>query len=328
MSDHDALAAHLARAALAMASPAGGRARLSVLIHHRVRSEPDPLFPGEIDAARFDAQLSLVSRLFNVIPLRDAVPMLAAGTLPARAACITFDDGYADNCEVALPILARHGIKAAFFVSTGYLDGGLMWNDAIIESIRRTSTRHLDLTAIGLRAFAIETLDDRRAAISELIAGAKYLDPLERDKQCAVIRDVANVGAPRDLMMRTDQVRVLHDAGMDIGAHTVSHPILVRIGNEEARREIAEGKSALEAIIGAPVRHFAYPNGVPGVDYDRAHVDIVRELGFDAAFSTAWGAASRRSDMLQLPRFTPWDRTPLRIGARFVRNLSARVAVA
>ncbi|HLX29959.1 MAG TPA: polysaccharide deacetylase family protein [Casimicrobiaceae bacterium] len=328
VSERDAFSTHLVRAALAVASPAGARARLSVLIHHRVRREPDPLFPGEIDAARFDAQLRLLARLFNVIPLRDAVPMLTAGTLPARAACITFDDGYADNCEVALPILARHGLEAAFFVSTGYLDGGLMWNDAIIESIRGARGKRLDLTPIGLRAFAIETLDEKHGAISELIAGAKYLDPSEREKRCAAIRDLANVDVPRDLMMRSDQVRALHAAGMDIGAHTVSHPILVRIDKEEARREIAEGKSALETIIDAPVRHFAYPNGVPGVDYGRAHVEIVRELGFDAAFSTACGAASRRSDMFQLPRFTPWDRTPLRIGARFVRNLSAQVAVA
>jgi peptidoglycan/xylan/chitin deacetylase (PgdA/CDA1 family) len=328
MNERVAFSAHLARAALAVASPAGARARLSVLIYHRVRREPDPLFPGEMDATRFDAQLRLLSRLFNVIPLRDAVPMLQAGTLPARAACITFDDGYADNCEVALAILARHGIKAAFFVSTGYLDGGLMWNDGIIESIRRARGRRLDLTPIGLRAFPIETFEEKRAAIAELIAHTKYLDPSEREKRCAAIRDVANVDVPRDLMMRSDQVRALHDAGMDIGGHTVSHPILVRIDKEEARREIAEGKCALETIIGAPVRHFAYPNGMPGVDYGRAHVDIVREVGFDAAFSTAWGAASRRSDMFQLPRFTPWDRTPLRIGARFVRNLTTSIAVA
>jgi peptidoglycan/xylan/chitin deacetylase (PgdA/CDA1 family) len=84
-------------------SPGGPRARLSVLIFHRVLPRPDPLFPGEPDAARFDWQLRLLKRWFDILPLPDAVHALREGRLPARALAITFDDGYADNCTVALP---------------------------------------------------------------------------------------------------------------------------------------------------------------------------------------------------------------------------------
>ena len=107
--------------------------RLSILIYHRVLARPDPLFPYEVDAKRFGQHLNLLKRFFTVIPLHDAVHLLARGKLPARAACITFDDGYADNAQVALPILQKHGMCATFFIATGFLDGGQMWNDKVID---------------------------------------------------------------------------------------------------------------------------------------------------------------------------------------------------
>ena len=100
------------RTALAMFSPAGRRAKLSTLIYHRVLPEPDPLRTGDPDAATFRWQMGLLARHFNVLPLPEAARRLQDGTLPARAACVTFDDGYADNFTIALPILREAGIPA------------------------------------------------------------------------------------------------------------------------------------------------------------------------------------------------------------------------
>jgi peptidoglycan/xylan/chitin deacetylase (PgdA/CDA1 family) len=119
-------------------APSGARGRLSILIFHRILAAPDALLPDELDAARFDAVCGWLRRWFNVLPLDEAVRQLAAGDLAARALSITFDDGYADNHNVALPILARHGMCATFFVATGFLDGGRMFNDTLIEAVRRT----------------------------------------------------------------------------------------------------------------------------------------------------------------------------------------------
>jgi peptidoglycan/xylan/chitin deacetylase (PgdA/CDA1 family) len=126
--------------------------------------------------------------------------------------------------------------------------------------------------------------------------------------------------------MTGDQVRSLAAAGMGVGGHTVSHPILARLDDAAARREITGGREVLEAIVRQPVRLFAYPNGRPDVDYRAAHVRMTRELGFVAAFSTAAGAARMGDSIHQLPRFTPWDPTPRRWAARLARNLFTRVA--
>jgi peptidoglycan/xylan/chitin deacetylase (PgdA/CDA1 family) len=286
-----------------------------------VLPKPDPLFPSEVDAERFDKQLSYLRQAFNLIPLRQAVEGLRDGTLPPRAACITFDDGYADNADIALPILKQHGASATFFVATGFLNGGRMWNDTVIELIRRAPAR-VDLDAMGLGRFELDTLAQRRAAIGTVLDALKYLPIEARQAQVDRMGELIGVTPPDDLMMNDDQVRQLHRAGMEIGGHTVNHPIIARMDSASARAEIAGGKARLEAIIGERIRTFAYPNGKPGQDYQAEHVAMVKDLGFDAAVNTAWGAARPGSDLYQLPRFTPWDRSQLRFTLRMMQNLS------
>lgn len=309
---------------LALLSPAGGRARLSILIFHRVLPQRDPLFPGEIDAADFDRACLWLRSMFNVLALNEAVARLQAGSLPARAACITFDDGYADNFTQALPILQRHHLSAMFYIATGFLDGGRMWNDTVIESIRCTEHSTLDLRSLaieGLDVLKLGTLEQRRVAIDAILPRIKHRRPDQRLALTQSIADAAAAPLPADLMMTTEQVRQMRAAGMLIGAHTVSHPILARLSAEESRREISASRTALEDILGERVTHFSYPNGKPGQDYSDESVRIVRELGFESAVSTAWGAARGTTDRFQLPRFTPWDTSRARFGVRMMRNL-------
>lgn len=312
---------NLIRTCARLLSPPGPRGRLSVLIFHRVVPQVDPLFPGEVDAGRFDAILEWLSRAFNVVPLGDAVRGLAEGSLPSRALAITFDDGYADNHDVALPILRRRGVTATFFVATGFLDGGRMWNDTIIEAVRRFDGDALDLDALGLGRFDTASLSAKRAAIDALLTRLKHLPPTERASLTREVASRSDAALPDDLMMTSQKVRALRDAGMTIGGHTCSHPILAAVDADAAYREIAAGKRHLEEILDEPVRLFAYPNGKPGKDYHAEHVEMVRACGYLGAVSTASGVAHGGSDLLQIPRFTPWDRTPLRFGLRLVDNL-------
>lgn len=310
------------RTLLDVLSPAGPRARLSILIFHRVVSIPDPLFEDVPDAGRFEQVMRWVMQWFNVLPLAEAAERLAAGGLPARPLVVTFDDGYADNEEVALPILKRLGLPATFFVSTAYLDaGGLMWNDALIEAIRNCAADSIDLSRAGLGAYRLGSARERRAVIDTLITSAMHLPPSERTDRVAAVIDAAAGSSTAQLMMTSDQVRRLHAAGMTIGGHTVSHPILSRLEPKLARREIADGKARLEEVIGERIATFAYPNGYPARDYGAEHVSMVQSCGFKTAVSTAWGAARAGSDPWQLPRFTPWDRERWRYGLRLARNL-------
>lgn len=306
------------QAGLSTIARARGGAPLSVLIFHRIMERHDPLQPGEPTASEFEARLNWVRKCFNVLPLAEAVGGLRSRRLPRRALSITFDDGYRDNAELAAPILARLGLPATFFVATGFLDGGRMFNDTVIETVRHATT--LDLSDVGLGRHAPATVADRRAAIAAILSGLKYRPLREREEVTAKIAARATMPLPGDLMMRSAQVAELKRAGFEIGGHTVNHPILAELDVEAGRREIADGRSRLEEITGAPVRLFAYPNGRPMQDYRREHVDIVRDLGFLGAVSTARGAARPGADLLQIPRFTPWDQPNWRFGMRMARN--------
>ena len=311
---------------LGSVSPAGPRARLSTLIFHRVTPEVDPMFPGEVDASRFDAICGWLRRWTNVLPLEEAVDRMSDGSLPARAMCITFDDGYADSHEVALPILKRHGLNATFFVASGFIGGGIMWNDRISEAVRLCSSRSLSIPE-GLiperRSLDLSDWVQRRRAVDDLLGALKYLPLAQRMQQSDAIVAASGVRLPADLMMSKSQVAGLVRAGMHVGGHTVNHPILTRIGQDAALREMLEGKSALEEMTQQPVRLFAYPNGRPDTDYSLRDVSLAERAGFKAAFCTARGSASKGDDIFQLPRSTPRGATRLRFGVRLALNMHA-----
>jgi peptidoglycan/xylan/chitin deacetylase (PgdA/CDA1 family) len=300
--------------------------RLSILIYHRVLDQPDPLFPGEVDVKIFDRHLSVLKRFFTIMPLLEATHRLRNHNLPRGAACITFDDGYADNEQVALPILQRHGLSACFFVATGYLDGGIMWNDRVIEHVRHTSGSYLDLSAIGLGYFLIDSIYSKARAIADILEKLKYMEFGKRQKLVEQLSIGGTDLAQSDIMMSSNQVKILHRAGMEIGAHTVHHPILATMSDSSARADIADGKQQLERIIGTPVRLFAYPNGKPGKDYGQRDIDLVRNLGFDAAVATHWGTACYGCDPFQLPRFTPWDHSKVGFFLRLQKNILSRTS--
>jgi peptidoglycan/xylan/chitin deacetylase (PgdA/CDA1 family) len=311
------------RTVLRALSPAGSRARLSILIFHRVHPVPDSLYPDEPDARRFTEILNWAGNWFDVLPLPEAVERLCSGSLPDRAAAITFDDGYADNCVVALPILQQHGMHATFFVATAFMNGGRMFNDTVIEAVRRVATPKFDLTAAKLGVFRTGSFAEKRDTVEAVLDKVKYLPQGERDDVVNAIKAAAGVPLPDDLMMSDDQVRRLRDAGMEIGAHTRTHPILARCTPSVAEAEIANGRDDLGALLGRPPRLFAYPNGKPGRDYAPSHVDMVKRLGFEAAVSTSPGAARTGDDVFELPRFTPWARRRLRFGVQLAQNLAA-----
>lgn len=294
------------------------RSRLLILTYHRILAQPDPMLPDDIDVATFAWQMQLLRAQFNVLPLAEAARRLQERSLPARAACVTFDDGYANNFTLALPVLARWSIPSTLFIATRFLDGGRMWNDAVIEAIRATRHAEIDLGAIGLARWPTASSVERVASAHSLIEAIKYHEPEERERAVREIVARAEVELPRDLMMTSAQVKALAGGGMQVGAHTDSHPILKRLASHEAEREIVMGRDRLQEITGAPVRVFAYPNGRPGRDYAAEHVDMVRRAGFDAAVSTAWGCALPGTDPWQLPRVAPWDRSRLRFSLRLL----------
>lgn len=261
-----------------------------VLCYHRVgdgRASPFDRALFSATAEDFDEQMAWLARHTEVVG-----PGAVLGRRPGRRVVLTFDDGYRDNHDVALPILRRHGLTATFFLATGFLDEPRVpWWDEIAWMVRRDP-----------RAA------DPERSIKELLAQQKAL-PGERTEE--FLDDLsARTGsgrAPReaakDMWMTWDMARVLRDSGMEVGGHTVNHPILSRVDGATQRREVSGCAARLRDELGLPLRWFSYPNGDRD-SYDSDTRAALREHGVEVAFSFAGGYLRREgaSDPLDVPR--------------------------
>lgn len=300
--------------------------KLSILIYHRVLSESSPYWRGMVTAEEFRSQMQVVSRYFNPVSLPKALVDLKNNSLPSRAVAITFDDGYADNATNALPILKDLGLTATFFIATDFINGGAMWLDQIVEAILQYPGDDIDLENIGLSCEKTRNLAEKRLLLSKITPAFRHLEMQDRNDKTAYI--LAQAGSPdtSKLMLSTQQILSMNQAGMTIGAHTKGHPNLCKLPQEKAYDQIAGSKDVLEKILHQPVDLFAYPFGKENQDFSKQHANIVRELGFNAAVTTDVGVTDKNSDPYRLPRFTPWDKTQTRFALRLAANHTTSAA--
>jgi peptidoglycan/xylan/chitin deacetylase (PgdA/CDA1 family) len=286
--------------------------KLVILIYHRVLDAPDPLRPYEIDRDTFTRQLQGLRRWHNVISLREGVWRLNEGSLPGRAVAITFDDGYRDNLTNAMPLLQAAGMTATIFVATGFTGRGAMFNDLIIEAVHKCRGNSIEVPGSHQIFDLGNTVDERRRAVGRILEYVKYLPLAERQQVAESIADANGVDNHEQIMMSQSDIRDVWRSGMDIGAHTVRHPILSNLDDVDAQSEIQNSKLELEEIIDAKVAGFAYPNGKLGRDFDKRDAELAKQAGFEYAVTTDWAAASRKSDLFYLPRISIGARTGFR----------------
>jgi len=299
------------------------RGRLTVLLFHKVPALAHPLAPAELGLAQFEKVLALVSKMFKILPLPEALHGLSKGNLPDRAACITFDDGYPEWLKGAVPLLERYQAHATFFVTTGQFKGVPMWNERILYAVERAipGTPPLRLQIGNENALSLDTPEQRMQAVRLLDAHLKYQSPAEKERLLQWLEH--HTGARLDAVpvMSTDDLRAIHARGFGIGAHSVSHPILSCCSAREAMNEIGGAKEDLEGLLRAPVSAFAYPNGLPLQDFDSEHIEMVKRAGYSCALTTHRGAARQGTSLFQIPRFTPWGPSKARMQWQLLRNL-------
>lgn len=303
-----------------------GKGRFCVVNYHRILESPDSLLDAEPDTKMFRSQMEVLKECFNVLPLHDAISALGTQYMPPRAVCITFDDGYRSTHDLALPILRELGLPATVFVTSGYVGENNMWNDTIVDTLRSLPNGKLDLREFRLGVYTLTNNNERKRAIRKLTEAAKYLPPTDRLSLTRKLEELSETIPSLSHMLTRDMVVNLVRQGIEIGAHTITHPILKSLADASARQEITACKQELEALTGKPVRLFAYPNGKAGIDFDERHVQMAKDAGYAAAFTTAIGAATHQHDRFRFPRSRPWDAAPLLYGLRLLRWLGSSTA--
>jgi peptidoglycan/xylan/chitin deacetylase (PgdA/CDA1 family) len=290
--------------------------RLTILALHNVEDPPATDFlPPDMKTpqALFERLVSAVTRHFPTYTAADGVEALRAGKLSGPAVVITLDDGYRDNLRAALPILRKYGAKAAVYVEAGAaFDRQLSWTHAYFWVIRHKSFELFleRYRALSADRDAIQRLEAEAKAGGDLRYHLKrilkyHADPRDRDRVCEAILCEAG-GDPKKIVdqiyLSPQELKELDGAGVEIGGHTVSHPILARCADGEVEREIVDGRRRLESWLGHPIRTFAYPWGRKW-DYDARAVKVLESERFVAGLSMDPGSNVAGADPLQLRRY-------------------------
>jgi peptidoglycan/xylan/chitin deacetylase (PgdA/CDA1 family) len=296
---------------------------LGIFSYHRVLAKKDPLEPDYPDAQEFSRQIASAKSLFKILPLEDAVEEIRSGKAKQHMAAITFDDGYADNYHVALPVLRHHKVPATIFVATAYLNGKPFFPDLITESIRHSSGTSLDLADLGLPLLAIGTLQEKRNSAHFLHEYLKYRAPGERDALAARISERLTSVPARRLMLTPDEALSMHRGGVTLGLHTHEHTILSTISDSELRAELKINSEVIKDITGRAPHSFAYPNGRRGTDFSTRHPDILKEYNVKVAVTTENGFVAEDCDPLLLPRVTTWDKSRYSFSIRNLLGISS-----
>lgn len=297
-----------------------GRSSVTVLLFHKVPKSQDTLVPGDTDLAQFELALDFVMQHFQIVPLSDIASGLLSGNLPRNAACLTFDDGYADWVTGVVPVLLRRNVHASFYLTTNQFDGVPMWHERVNNVVRHCKYAVLQLPEINTASLPINTLDEKRFAVTWLQKHLKH-QPLERrNSMMQVLESAAGVDSLSLPRMSVDDLREIHNKGFSIGAHTVNHPILTHCTDAEAVNEIGGAREQLEALIRGPVDSFAYPNGRPTVDFLPRHIGMVKAAGYRYALTTQHGVVRQGCSLYQMPRFTPWGPGSFRMLSQVLRN--------
>lgn len=266
-----------------------------------------------VSPIRFRQQMLHLKRNYHIVRFGEDW-----NALDSDAVAVTFDDGYFDNLEYALPILEELEVPATVFVSTGTLgqDKELWWDELerlVLRGHGIPQSFRLADDEFGCE-WDTSTWEHRKNAYGALHYLMKNVaDPDKRERWLMQLWDwrrLSRMPRKESLTLSPDGCRKLSASGMiSIGAHTVSHPSLARLDGKLQEHEIRRSIDALSEITGEKVTLFSYPFGQPGEDFDDKAVEICRRCGIAKAASTENALWSSETDPHRIPRKVArdWD---------------------
>jgi peptidoglycan/xylan/chitin deacetylase (PgdA/CDA1 family) len=279
------------------------RRRALILTYHRFSGGEEE---GKTSARQFAEQLEYLGAHYQVVSLARMVELMnRPEPLPPGLAAITIDDGYGDAYHIAYPLLRRHGFPASLFVVTEFTDGtGWIWTDKARyltqEAAPQGLTAKIEGSELGLELNCSASRRDASVALNSILK--RLPDEMKEEAIERLARDLEVMlpdQPPEEFRPVTwEQAREMDANGIEIGSHTMTHPILTNISDERLRRELHGSKLRLEEALGRRVDQFCYPNG----DNDERVQCEVARAGYRVAVTCVGGLNKRGDDPLTLRR--------------------------
>jgi peptidoglycan/xylan/chitin deacetylase (PgdA/CDA1 family)/CelD/BcsL family acetyltransferase involved in cellulose biosynthesis len=274
-----------------------------VLCYHRVGTGGIPLYTS-MDPGLFEAQMRFLRGQYRVVSLDTIYRELLSGESKGPGVAVTFDDGYRDLFTNAFPMLQKYEIPATIFVIAGAVETGqVAWYDRVFLALKAAPDEKLDLILDRPRRFLLSSTSSRLQAAREIISLLRKL-PDARRKECCIELE-KQVTLPEDQlanrMLTWEQIRLMHQAGIAIGSHTMTHPVVSQLSYDDLTRELSESKRMLEGKIEGPVQDFAFPFGHPA-DCGDAAAGVLAGCGYRSAATTVLGVNISGIDPYRLRR--------------------------
>jgi peptidoglycan/xylan/chitin deacetylase (PgdA/CDA1 family) len=293
--------------ALRLAGEVAGQG-IVILLYHSIFEGPDS-HENTLDMGHsveiFKRQMEIVARQYDVVSMDD-IPMFLTGEkrMPRRPVAVTFDDGYANNFEVAIPVLNHFSIPATFYVTTACIDRKQLPWIARIRRAFRTTEKEFWKAPDG-RTLSLADRDLREVARMRACEYCAQLAGEPQERLIVAIEDALEIAPPPEescRMLSWDQLRYMVRSGHIVGSHTVSHPNLAHVGPQELRNELDQSKRRLQEELGITVQHFAYPNPILTPHWTIQTVAAIRRAGYRTAVIATPGIVRRNDDPLCLHR--------------------------
>jgi len=308
--------------------------RALILQYHRVADVPFDPYLVTVTPKHFAEHLSVLRKVARPVSLAKVFSELSV--MKRLPVVVTFDDGYYDLLSHAKPLLERYETPATIFVTSGFVGAQReFWWDALAKILLEPGTLPAELSLSLMEHDFQWRLDEASVYSQEQFQqhrnwnyGAKLdptlrhrvfrtlyglLQPLsDKEKRCAIDRLALWAGIklevrPSHRSLSTDELVQLASVDtIEIGAHTITHPVLSQIAREAQRQEIQGSKTDLEHMVGRRIHSFSYPHGL-SYHYTDESVSLVRVAGYQLACSSSAGFVSLHNDPLQMPRFIVSD---------------------
>jgi peptidoglycan/xylan/chitin deacetylase (PgdA/CDA1 family) len=283
---------------------------VAILMYHSVVERPEfqETTLGKIghSAQIFQKQMELLASEYHPVSLEEVLLFVSGrDTLPRRSVAVTFDDGYADNYEVAMPILNQTGVPATFYVTVDCVQKRKLPWPARVRYALFTTPKSEWVDPDRCRwPLGDKTL--RGAAFDKACEYCSKKSGTEQDELVAGIEEQLETAlAQGPAMMTWDEVRAVVKQGHLIGSHTMTHPNMAHIDEKALKREFAESKRILEQEIGSPIVHFSYPCPALQPHWSESTVQASRQCGYQTAVTTNGGIVRKNNNPLQWKRVRP-----------------------
>lgn len=326
------------------------RNRVVILTYHGVLPSDHEINPylsrNIVEQNRFDWQMEYLVRNYNCLRLSEVINRFSEGKkLLPYTAVVTFDDGFKNNYTYAFDILKNYGIPATIFLTTGFIGRGvkLLWTEKLSRMIYYSGNKSISVEGVS---YPIDSEKGKRMASRKIRSLLKSKLFQEREEiitsienQLIPTQSSREICSERYAFLDWDEVRVMERSLIEIGSHTVNHPILSSLNEDHRWDEVKQSKRHIEDRIESQCILFSYPNGTRE-DFTEIDKNHLKKAGYVGAVTQISGLNDPTSDYFELKRvnigyghdsllfiaqvsgFLPWLRNSFKGISGMVRGLS------